>query len=40
MRAVLYKPVSPEDAAGFRIVKKIFPTGRVNNTTILAELED
>ena len=40
MRAVLYEPVSPEDAKGFRIVKKIFPTGRVNNTTILAELED
>jgi len=40
MRAVLYEPVTPEVAKGFKIVKKIFPTGRVNNTTILAKLED
>lgn len=40
MRAVLYEPVSPSDTKGFRIVKKVFPTGRVNNTTIFAELED
>ena len=40
MRAVLYEPVSPTDTKGFRIVKKIFPTGRVNNTTIFAQLEE
>jgi len=38
MRAVLYAPVSEDDVRGFRTVKKIFPTGRVNNTTIFAEL--
>jgi hypothetical protein len=40
MRAVLYEPVSPSDIKGFRIIKKVFPTGRVNNTTIFAELEN
>jgi hypothetical protein len=40
MRAVLYAPVTDADAAGFRTVKKVFPTGRVNNTTIFAELAD
>ena len=40
MRAVLYEPVSLSDTQGFRTVKKVFPTGRVNNTTIFAELED
>ena len=39
MRAVLYEPVSPSDTKGFRIVKKVFPTGRVNKTTIFAELD-
>jgi len=38
MRAVLYAPVTDADVAGFRTVKKVFPTGRVNNTTIFAEL--
>ena len=40
MRAVLYEPVSPSDTKGFKIVKQVFPTGRVNNTTIFAELEN
>lgn len=40
MRAVLHEPVSESDVKGFRTVQKIFPTGRVNNTTILAELEN
>ncbi|MBL0700617.1 MAG: class I SAM-dependent methyltransferase [Desulfosarcina sp.] len=39
MRAVLYEPVQPADIKGFKIVKEIFPTGRVNNTTVFAELE-
>ena len=34
MRAVLYKPVQPEDIRGFKIVKALAPTGRVNNTTV------
>jgi len=38
MRAVLYAPVSEDDVKGFRILKKVFPTGRVNNTTVFAEL--
>jgi hypothetical protein len=40
MRAVLYKPVQPEDIQGFSIVKEILPTGRVNNTTVFAELDE
>lgn len=38
MRAVLYKPVQPDDINGFRIVTEIPPTQRVNNTTIIARL--
>ncbi|QTA89527.1 nicotianamine synthase family protein [Desulfonema magnum] len=38
MRAVLYEPVQPGDISGFKIVREIFPTGRVNNTTVFAEL--
>jgi len=38
MRAVLHAPVSEDDVRGFRILKKVFPTGRVNNTTVFAEL--
>lgn len=34
MKAVLYKPVQPEDIKGFKIVKAVPPTGRVNNTTV------
>jgi len=40
MRAVLYEPVQPEDIQGFSIVKEILPTGRVNNTTVFAELDE
>jgi hypothetical protein len=40
MRAVLYKPVQPEDIQGFSIVKEILPIGRVNNTTVFAELDE
>jgi hypothetical protein len=40
MRAVLYEPVQPEDINGFRIVQEIFPSGRVNNTTVIAELNE
>jgi hypothetical protein len=40
MRAVLYKPVQPEDIRGFSIVKEILPTGRVNNTTVFVELDE
>lgn len=39
MRAVLYKPVQAGDIQGFSIVKEILPVGRVNNTTVLAELD-
>ena len=39
MRAVLYEPVRPSDTRGFRVVQKVLPTGRVNNTTIFAELD-
>ncbi|MFH2057973.1 MAG: nicotianamine synthase family protein [Pseudomonadota bacterium] len=37
MRAVLYEPVQPGDIKGFKIVKEILPTGRVNNTTVFTE---
>ena len=40
MRAVLYKPVQSEDIQGFSIVKEISPTGRVNNTTVFAKLDE
>jgi hypothetical protein len=40
MRAVLYAPVNEDDVRGFHILKKVFPTGRVNNTTIFAELAE
>lgn len=39
IRAVLYRPVQPEDIAGFKIVNQILPTGSVNNTLVLLELE-
>jgi hypothetical protein len=38
MREVLYEPVKSEDIGGFRITQRILPTGRVNNTTVFAEL--
>ncbi len=40
MRAVLYKPVQPEDIKGFKIVQAIQPTGRVNNTTVFMQLQE
>ncbi len=40
MRAVLYKPVQSSDIKGFKITKEIFPTERVNNTTVFAEIEE
>ena len=40
MRAVLYEPVQSCDIEGFTIVKKILPTGRVNNTTVFTELAE
>ena len=40
MRAVLYAPVDPTRLTGFRTVRRIFPTGRVNNTTVFAELAE
>lgn len=38
MRAILYRPVQPEEIAGFRIIRELHPTGRVNNTLVLLEL--
>ncbi|WDP91310.1 MAG: nicotianamine synthase [Desulfobacter sp.] len=38
MRAVLYKPVQPEEIRGFKIVKAVAPTGRVNNTTVFMQI--
>ena len=40
MRAILYEPVRADDISGFKIVKEIFPVGRVNNTTVFAELDE
>lgn len=39
MRAVLYKPVQPEDIRGFKIVKALAPTGQVNNTTVFMHID-
>jgi len=38
MRAVLYAPVREDHVKGFRTIGKVFPTGRVNNTTIFVRL--
>jgi len=40
MRAVLYQPVQPGDIKGFIIVKEVPPTGKVNNTTVFAKLDE
>ncbi|MGD9368562.1 MAG: nicotianamine synthase family protein [Desulfobacteraceae bacterium] len=40
MRAVLYQPVQSNAIEGLKIVKAILPTGRVNNTTVFAELDE
>ncbi|NOQ46304.1 MAG: nicotianamine synthase [Desulfobulbaceae bacterium] len=40
MHAILYEPVNPGDIKGFKIVKEIFPNGRVNNTIVFAELDE
>jgi cyclopropane fatty-acyl-phospholipid synthase-like methyltransferase len=40
MRAILYEPVCPADTEGFKIVKSLFPAGRVNNTTVVARLAE
>lgn len=40
MRAVLYRPVQPEDVKGFRKVREIIPKGKVNNTLVVLELEE
>ncbi|GBC62009.1 nicotianamine synthase [Desulfonema ishimotonii] len=34
MKAVLFRPVQPEDIREFKIVRVIRPVGRVNNTTV------
>lgn len=39
IKEILYKPIQPGDIAGFRITKEILPIGRVNNTTVFAELD-
>jgi len=39
MKAVLYKPVQPEDIKGFKIVNVIPPTGRINNTIVFLNLK-
>jgi len=38
MRAVLYEPVKPDDIKGFKIIRQVLPTERVNNTTVFAKL--
>jgi hypothetical protein len=40
MREVLYDPVKDQDIKGFKITRQILPTGRVNNTTVFAELAE
>ena len=39
MRQFLYQPVKKEDICGFKITREIFPTGRVDNTTVFAVLD-
>lgn len=40
MRAILREPVTDDEIGGFRIVKTFYPTGRVNNTIVVAKLEE
>jgi len=40
IRAVLYQPVLAEDIEGFTVVGRIEPTGQVNNTQVVLELND
>jgi hypothetical protein len=39
MRAILHAPVKPVEIKGFRVVKALYPMGRVNNTVVVAKLE-
>ena len=40
MRAILHAPVTDDDIQGLTIVGRFFPMGRVNNTVVVAKLED
>ncbi|MDY6967192.1 MAG: nicotianamine synthase family protein [Spirochaetota bacterium] len=39
IRSVLYYPVREKDIKDFKIIDKSYPTGRVNNTLVFAELK-
>jgi len=39
MRQLLYWPVQPEEIKGFRKIKEIYPSGKVNNTLVFLECE-
>jgi hypothetical protein len=39
MRQLLYWPVQPEQVKGFRKIKEIYPTGKINNTLVFMECE-
>lgn len=40
MRAILYTPIKPEDLNGFQELGRVFPTGNVNNTSVLIKTAD
>jgi cyclopropane fatty-acyl-phospholipid synthase-like methyltransferase len=40
MRTILHTPVTADDIDGFTIVGRYFPMGRVNNTVVIAKLEE
>jgi cyclopropane fatty-acyl-phospholipid synthase-like methyltransferase len=40
MRAILHAPVTADEIEGFTIVGRFFPMGRVNNTVVVAKLEE
>jgi hypothetical protein len=39
MRAILHAPVNADETKGFRVVKTFYPMGRVNNTIVVAKLD-
>jgi hypothetical protein len=39
MRAILHTPVNADETKGFRVVKTFYPMGRVNNTIVVAKLD-
>lgn len=40
MRAILYSPIKEKDLDGFKEVGRVYPTGKVNNTSVLISVNN